>query len=63
MDNVISFLHAQKPTAYSATTLAHKFGLKRGHVKYNLDMHEDIHCVVPVSVGSGKAHVNVYRAN
>ena len=63
MDNVINFLQAQKPIAYSTTTLAHKFGLKRGHVKYNLDMHEDIHCVEPAVVGSGKAHVRVYCAN
>ena len=62
MDSVISFLQEQKPTAYSTTTLAHKFGLKRGHVKHELDIHEDICCVDPAVVGSGKRHINVYRA-
>ena len=62
MDSVISFLQAQKPTAYSTTTLAHKFGLKRGYIKYMLEQHEDVRSVLPVEVGSGKTCVNVYKA-
>ena len=58
MEAMYQFLHEHKLTAYSTTTLAHKFGLKRGQLNHTLDTDDEIRRVNPLEVGS----VNVYCA-
>ena len=62
MDKVYDFLRENSTRAYSTRTLKHKFGIKLGELKFHLDQYEGVRRVLPIEVGSGKAHLNVYKA-
>ena len=61
MEIVLDFFQANRHIAYSTTTLAHKFKMKRSALNHYLHNCDLVYNVDPLTVGSGKAHINVFK--
>jgi hypothetical protein len=61
MENVFAYFEKNPNVAYSSTTISKKFKMKRGYVNFFLTNCDEITRVNPVSVGSGKTFLRVYR--
>jgi len=63
METVYNFLKDNSGVAYSTTTIAKQCNIKRSRVNAYLRYMNDIVQVDPLSVGSNKKTINVFRWN